>query len=173
MSSHSPGRGSLSKSLGRVFADAEALFDETWSTSSTESDETALENARHQIALLERSLASLEESERRARTRTRRRPSDGRRKNSPARTSGPSKNRPTPSRDSRRRRSSTPRPRNRPSVPKASGARPTRRLARGVDVASRLLARAETLSRALDELSGAGGRAIIGNLKACSARSSI
>src|ERR1019366_10678859 len=35
----------------------------------------------------------------------------------------------------------------------------------GADVTSRTRARAETLARALDELSGAGGRAIIGDLE--------
>ncbi len=147
----------------RDFADAEALYDETWAASSPESDEAALHNARHQIALLERSLASLEESERRARTRLA---------------------------DAQRRRSDVTAARERAikekahavtaldgatleyaeaekSAERAQGERrrADESLRAGADVASRTLARAETLARALDELSGAGGRAIIGNLK--------
>ena len=43
----------------RVFVDAQARFDAEWSMSSEKNDEAALVNAREQIALLERSLASL------------------------------------------------------------------------------------------------------------------
>jgi chromosome segregation protein len=51
-----------------IFAQVEAHFEETWAT-SPESDETALRGAREQLSLLERSLASLLDSEQRARTR--------------------------------------------------------------------------------------------------------
>ena len=147
----------------RSFADAEALYDETWASSSAESDEAALNNARHQIALLERSLASLEESERRARTRLA---------------------------EAQRRRTALTGERERALKEKALAAtaldaatleydqaeksaeraHSEQRMAdetlrAGADDASRALGRAETLARALDELSGAGGRAIIGNLK--------
>ena len=49
--------------------DAQRLFDETWGSSSSEGDEATLVAARQRIALLERSLESLHESERRATAR--------------------------------------------------------------------------------------------------------
>jgi chromosome segregation protein len=147
----------------RVFADAEALFDETWSTSSTESDETALENARHQIALLERSLASLEESERRARTRL----ADAQRRRAELTSAHERAIKEQADAVTRLEAATLEYAEAEKSAERAQGERrqADASLGAGVDVASRLLARAETLSRALDELSGAGGRAIIGNLK--------
>ena len=155
-------RGTLEASR-QGFADAEARYEESWASSSAERDEAALENVRHQIALLERSLASLEESERRARTRLA---------------------------DAQRRRAALTGERERTIKEKtraaitldvaasehleaerlAERAQSERREAdesfrAGADAAANAQGRAETLARALDELSGAGGRAIIGNLK--------
>jgi ribosomal protein S13 len=49
--------------------EAQRLFDETWGSTSSEGDEATLIAARQRIALLERSLDSLHESERRATSR--------------------------------------------------------------------------------------------------------
>ena len=53
----------------------------------------------------------------------------------------------------------------RPREQNANGARRIASHEEGADAASRAQARAETLARALEELSGASGRAIIGNLE--------
>jgi len=127
MSSHSPGRGSLSKSLGASSPTPKRSSTRLGRRPRRRATKTALENARHQIALLERSLASLEESERRARTRL----ADAQRRRAELTSAHERaiKEQPTPSRDSRRRRSSTPR---REIAERAQGERrrPTRRLAR-------------------------------------------
>jgi chromosome segregation protein len=155
-------RGALEESR-RGFADTEALYDETWAVSSPESDESALQHARHQVALLERSLASLEESERRARTRL----ADAQRRASEVTGAREralkEKTRAATALDAATLEHAE-------AEKSAERAQSERRradeaLRAGVDVASRTQARAETLAHALEELSGAGGRAIIGNLK--------
>jgi chromosome segregation protein len=147
----------------RLFGELEADYESTWASSSAESDEAALHAAREQIAVLERSLASLQEGERRASRRLA---------------------------DAQQRQGDVTAAREHAAHAKAQSvvtlkeaahefasseeglerAQSERRAAEeswqvGADVASRSHARAETLARALDELSGAGGRAIIGNLE--------
>jgi chromosome segregation protein len=57
-------RAQLTFARGEL-SDAEAAFDVTWGAISSQSDEAALDAARQRIALLDRSLGSLRESERR------------------------------------------------------------------------------------------------------------
>ena len=63
------GRREALAELRRRFEEAEARHEATLTAPSSQSDEAALASAREQIALLERSLDSLQESERRARDR--------------------------------------------------------------------------------------------------------
>jgi chromosome segregation protein len=146
-----------------LFAEAEATFEATWASSSSESDEAALANARSQIALLERSLASLQESERRASTRL----AEARLRSGEI-TAGhqqvvKEKVEAASALEAALKESSA-------SEEAAQHAQSERlqadlALRNGADVASSTQARALTLARALDELSGAGGRAVIGELE--------
>jgi len=147
----------------RLFGEVEANYESTWASSSAESDEAALNAAREQIAVLERSLASLQESERRASLRL----ADARQRRSDvtaakehavhlkAQTLAALKEAASESTLSEE------------ALERAQSDRRAAEesLALGADAASRGHARAETLARALDELSGAGGRAIIGDLE--------
>jgi chromosome segregation protein len=145
-----------------LFADAEAHFDESWAASS-ESDETVLRGTREQISLLERSLASLLESEQRARSR---RDEAVRRAQSVAATLE----------TTRRERDEANSALELAAVRAASTEKEVARVEierrdadasyeEAADATSRAHARAETLSRAFEELSGARGRAIIGDLE--------
>src|ERR1019366_2662136 len=155
-------RGALSESR-RLFEDVAADFEATWASSSAESDDAALANARGQIALLERSLASLQESERRASTRL-----AAARLRSSEVTDGhervvKEKVRAANALEEAQKESAE-------SEKAAEHAQGERRqsdvaLRNGADLASSTQARALTLARALDELSGAGGRAILGDLE--------
>ena len=156
-------RNALSESR-RLFEDVATDYEATWaSSSSAESDDAALANARGQIALLERSLASLQESERRASTRL-----AAARLRSSEVTAGheqvvKEKVRAANALEEAQRESAE-------SEKAAEHAQGERRqsdvaLRNGADLASSTQARALTLARALDELSGAGGRAILGDLE--------
>ena len=59
----------------------------------------------------------------------------------------------------------SPRPNSRPNALRRNVVTPTRPCATRTDVASRTHARAETLARAFEELSGAAGRSIVGDLE--------
>jgi chromosome segregation protein len=147
----------------RLFVDAEARFDAAWASSSERNDEAALLNARDQIALLERSLASLTESERKARERLA----------AAQERSGDivaARARLTKETDHRAQALDE------ATASFAEAEKETARAQHGLrqsaeelraaeDVASRATARAETLARAFEELSGGGGRAIIGDLE--------
>jgi chromosome segregation protein len=145
-----------------VFAETEMRFDETWAT-SPESDETVLRGAQEQISLLERSLASLRDSEQRAHSRL----EEARRRAQSVATaletaSGEYEQTATALAAATANTAS--------AEDEATRADIERREAvasheEGADAASRAQARAETLARALEELSGASGRAIIGNLE--------
>ena len=142
---------------------AQNTFDETWGSGSSEVDEAALVAARQRIALLERSLNSLRESERRATTRL-----------------GDSLARLTQStsehemvrhtldearlnlESARQERSDAQHAADDAEVERSSC---DEELRAATDWAARTEAHAEALARALDELSGAGGRAIIGDLE--------
>ena len=144
------------------FGEVEEAFDATWSTSS-ESGEAALTATRERISLLERSLSSLRESERRAEARL----TDAQHRRD-ATTSALAQSRSdlealgvaldVAERDVRDAAS---------AMEQAKEERRTADDARrtGEDLAARAHARLDTLGRALDELSGAGGRAIIGDLE--------
>jgi chromosome segregation protein len=142
---------------------AQNTFDETWGSGSSEIDEAALVAARQRIALLERSLNSLRESERRATTRL-----------------GDSHARLTQSTsehemvrhalDEARLNLESARQERLDAQHAADDAEVERsscdeELRAATDWAARTEAHAEALARALDELSGAGGRAIIGGLE--------
>ncbi len=142
---------------------SEARFDATWGSTSSESDEAALRATRERIGLLERSLASLRESERRSAKRL-----------DDARTSleaaGGEREEAIGARDRARiavEGASEERLDAEAQAERAEQARgeADEALREATDVAARTQARAEALARALEELSGAGGRAIIGNLE--------
>ena len=150
-------------SARRELTDAEDSFDATWGTTSNQNDEAALVAARQRIALLERSLGSLRESERRGSTRL----ADTRARHTDA-TSNHEKV--ASARQIAERSLNTAREELEHAVRDAELAEGERRerdvdLREVCDVAARTQARAEALARALDEFSGAGGRAIIGNLE--------
>lgn len=155
-------REALSESR-RLFVDAEALYEETWASSSAESDAAALNNAREQIALLERSLASLQESERRARNRL---------ADAQLRSSDVNVARELAAKEKAHAASALEEAKAEFAEAEEAAAR-TQEERRQADeslrgaahLAASTEARALTLTRALDELSGAGGRAIVGNIK--------
>jgi chromosome segregation protein len=145
------------------FDEVEQAFDATWATSSNESDEAALGATRERISLLERSLASLRESERRADERL----NDVQHRRDAA-TSAHQRARGdaetitvtlgTASREVDEAAAAL-------TLAKEERGAAEGSLRAGEDVAARAHARFDTLRRALDELSGAGGRAIIGDLE--------
>ncbi len=142
---------------------AQNTFDETWGSGSSEVDEAALVAARQRIALLERSLNSLRESERRATTRL----GDARSRLTQS-TSEHEMVRHTLDEarlhleSARQERSEAQRAADEAEVDRSSC---DEELRGATDWAARTEAHAEALARALDELSGAGGRAIIGDLE--------
>jgi chromosome segregation protein len=147
----------------RELADAQAQFEASWGSISSEGDEVALQAARERVALLERSLASLRESERRSANRlaeTRHRHGEA----TAARTVS------LESRDQAQRGIDGANQERLDAEHEAQRAelestQANEMLREATDVAARTQARAEALARALDEFSGAGGRAIIGNLE--------
>jgi chromosome segregation protein len=144
-------------------AGAEAEFEATWGSTSIESDQAALVAARQRISLLERSLSSLRESERRSTDRL---------AQSLARSAQAASDREaiTRARASAEHGVAAANEERRVAEQEAARAEAQRRAAdealrESTDVAARTQARAEALARALDEFSGAGGRAIIGGLE--------
>jgi chromosome segregation protein len=142
---------------------AQSAFDETWGTGSSDGDEAALVAGRQRIALLERSLNSLRESERRATTRL----GDSR-----ARVAQSTSEHEMVRHALDEARGALERARQeRVDVQHAADDAEVERtscdeeLREATDWAARTEAHAEALARALDELSGAGGRAIIGDLE--------
>ncbi|MGA7833989.1 MAG: chromosome segregation protein SMC [Acidimicrobiales bacterium] len=155
--------------LRDTLASARALFDAAQGQfdqsigSSPDSDEAALRAAREQSALLERSLASLRDNEQRSRTRL-----DDARRQSAALVSALEMARRDGEQATAALETATVTAQR--AKDEATRADAERREAdasheEGADAASRAFARAETLARALEELSGASGRAIIGNLE--------
>ena len=143
-------------------SDAQADYDATWGLLSSEGDQAALEAVRQRLALLERSLGSLRESERRSTdrlARSRARAALATSDVTTARTALASADvltmRATSERDEAER-----------DAAQTEGERESadEALRDCTDVAARTQARADALARALDEFSGAGGRAIIGGL---------
>ena len=137
-------------------------FEETWSATSAEGDEAALHAARQRISLLERSLGSLRESERRTTTRL----AETRSRAAQATSSLEGA---CAGRAAARLALEGAQQERLDAVRDAEFAEVERTLADetlrdATDVAARTQARADALSRALDEFSGAGGRAIISGL---------
>jgi chromosome segregation protein len=140
----------------------EGDFDTTWASASSEGDEAALKAARERVQLLERSLSSLRDSERRSAARlhdARMRSSEAVAKRADATTLRDAAA--VSVEDARRERAEAELEAQRAEETKSATEEAFRE---ATDVAARTQARAEALARALDELSGAGGRAIIGNL---------
>jgi chromosome segregation protein len=140
----------------------EVAFDTTWASASSEGDEAALKAARERVQLLERSLSSLRDSERRSAARlhdARMRSSEAVAKRADATTLRDAAA--VSVEDARRERAEAELEAQRAEEIKSATEEAFRE---ATDVAARTQARAEALARALDELSGAGGRAIIGNL---------
>jgi chromosome segregation protein len=143
-------------------ANAEAVFESTWGTVSSENDQASLDAARQRIALLERSLASLRESERRStdrlaqnRTRLVQAQSDHDGATSKLTTARTGVDQGVEELRAAQEDAAQ-------SESERSAA--DEALRESTDVAARTQARAEALARALDEFSGAGGRAIIDGL---------
>ncbi|HEY5159776.1 MAG TPA: AAA family ATPase, partial [Gaiellaceae bacterium] len=146
-----------------LFADAQDTHERTWASVSLESDQAAWRTASQRAALLERSLAGAVQNERRSAERL----ADARAGVDEATTS---LERVGAARDAAAA-----------NVARASGqlvgahadaeaAEAEREsadeaMAQASDVAARTQARGEALARALEEMSGSGGRAIIGNLE--------
>ncbi|MHB1209754.1 MAG: chromosome segregation protein SMC [Acidimicrobiales bacterium] len=141
---------------------SEEQFESMWGSTSSEGDEAALKATRERIQLLERSLASLRESERRSAKRLQ-----------DARTSLDAA---TVQREDALaaqlvaheavQNAGDERLEAEAQAEHAERVRSEadEALREATDVAARTQARSEALARALDELSGAGGRAIIGKL---------
>jgi chromosome segregation protein len=154
-------RAQLALARGEL-SDAEAAFDVAWGGMSSQNDEAALDAARQRIALLDRSLGSLRESERRGINRL----ADTRAQNAAA-TSNHGKV--ASARVVAQQALNTARHELEQAVRDAELGEQERRerdveLRDASDVAARTQARGDALARAFDEFSGAGGRAIIGNL---------
>jgi chromosome segregation protein len=142
---------------------AEEQFEATWGSTSSEGDEAALKAARERVQLLERSLNSLRESERRASTRLNgasQRNHDASLKRADALVARNVAQDDVEAAEQERLDAQSEAQRAEAQRSEADEA-----LREATDVAARTQARAEALARALDELSGAGGRAIIGNLE--------
>ena len=142
---------------------AEADFAETWGATSNEVDEATLIAARQRIALLERSLDSLRESERRAANRL------AETKERATRATA-SLERARHGRDAAQAQLESAQQERRDAEQSATNAEAQRATAdetlrEATEWAARTQAHADALARALDELSGAGGRAIIGDLE--------
>jgi len=154
-------RDQLDESRER-FAVAESFVNEIGG-SSIEQDEAALRAAREQVGLLERSLASVEDAERRARARV----DDAERRSAALVDARARAQEELTEALSRLNDASQ-------FLDEAASAQESAQreraeadeaFARGADVLSRAQARSETLERAFEELSGADGRAIIGGLE--------
>ncbi len=154
-------RDRLSESRQR-FSGAEALVNDIGG-STLEQDEAALRAAKEQMALLERSLASTEDGERRARSRL----EDAERRADMLRDARATAQDELSEALSALNDAAA-------ILDDAVACEGTAQQERheaddaftlGADLASRAQARAETLARALEELSGAEGRAIIGGLE--------
>jgi chromosome segregation protein len=142
---------------------AQLTFDETWGSVSSEVDEAALLAARQRIALLERSLNSLRESERRATTRL----SDSRARLTQSTSEHEMVRHALGAQRLALESARQERLDAQHAADNAEVERSTcdEELREATDWAARTEAHADALTRALDELSGAGGRAIIGELE--------
>jgi chromosome segregation protein len=147
----------------RLFAEAEAGFESAWQSNSAEGDEAALTNARDQIALLERSLASLKESERRANTRL----ADASLRQSEITASLAQVTKEKSSAASALHDAESELANAEKAAERAQSERRQAdgELRQARDLVASTQARAQTLARALEELSGAGGRDIVSDIE--------
>jgi chromosome segregation protein len=146
-----------------LFSDAQHAHEQTWASVSLESDEAAWRTASQRAALFERSLAAAAQNERRCAQRL----AEARASVDEATTSLKHVG---ASRDEAAANVTQSSVQLAGAVADAEAAEVEREsaeeaLAQASDVAARTQARGEALSRALEELSGSGGRAIIGNLE--------
>ena len=145
------------------FATHEEGFERAWANTSSEGDQAALKAARDRIELLERSLARLRESERRSATRL----ADAQAKLSETSSARDA----LAHEDELARGALSSAMQERAEAERAAIEAERERveaddaLRDATDVAARTQARAEALARALDEISGSGGKAIIGKLE--------
>lgn len=156
------GRASL-EATRRRFAELEAQYEATYASGSLEGAEGALASARERVSILERSLASLRESERRVASRL-----AEYRARVTSLTSAHEQLRHEALADNERLAQAASQLAERESqVAQADEAlrEADERVEAAAEAAARTHARAETLSRALEELSGAGGQAILGGLE--------
>ena len=144
-------------------AQFEQHYETTWGSVSAQGDEANLNAALERVALLERSLASLRDSERRASARlndVRARHGEALRAHDVARRTFA---------DAERGHGAALQERgvaeNEAQLAERESTAAGEALREATDVAARTQARAEALARALDEFSGAGGGAIIGDLE--------
>ena len=146
-----------------LFETSEASFQDRWSNVSSDGDEAALKAARERVGLLERSLASLRESQGRSAARlhdARVRASETVAHLEDAKNFAQAASLELDEATREREEAELQAQRAEDAKGETDEA-----LREATDVAARTQARAEALARALDELSGAGGRAIIGNLE--------
>ncbi|HEY1223074.1 MAG TPA: hypothetical protein VGE75_06225, partial [Acidimicrobiales bacterium] len=145
------------------FAAHEQRFEIAWASASSEGDEAALKAALERIDLLERSLMSVRESERRSANRL----SEARSRTTDALSAlddltrsreiaGEALRAAVAERHDAEREA---------QIAESERSEADEALREVTDVAARTQARAEALARALEEMSGAGGKAIIGNLE--------
>ena len=141
----------------------ESEFDATWGSASSEGDEATLEAARERVSLLERLLSSLRESERRSTDRL---------AQTRARATQATSDHEVAQRDRESERASVEAAsRERDDAERGAAraeseqSRADEALREATDVTARTQARAEALARALEEMSGSGGRAILSGLE--------
>ncbi len=141
---------------------AQSDYDATWGSTSSVGDQAALDAVRQRISLLERSLGSLRESERRSTDRLAQSRARAAQTTSEvggihtAVVAGEERVKSAGGERAEAEREAT--------RTETDRAQADEVLRESTDVAARTQARAEALARALDEFSGAGGRAIIGGL---------
>src|ERR1022692_1627828 len=147
----------------RELAQFEQHYESTWGSVSAQGDEANLNAALERVALLERTLASLRDSERRASSRL----SDVRGRHGQALSAYDVAQRTFA--EAERGHGAALEERevaeHEAQLAEQESTAAGEALREATDVAARTQARAEALARALDELSGAGGGAIIGDLE--------
>jgi len=143
--------------------EAESEFATTWSSLSTPNDEAALAGARERVALLERSLDSLRESERRSLNRLAE--VQARSHETSQLHQGVLGALERARHDAAASRDELDAAQRGADQAELERAEADEVLREASDVAARTQARSEALTRALEELSGSAGRAIIGDLE--------
>ncbi len=146
-----------------LFSEAQSQHDETWASVSLESDQAAWRTASQRATLLERSLSAAAQNEQRSTQRL----TDA---HASVSDSTAALELVARERDAAVASETAARAQLAAATAEAATAEVEREsadeaLALAADVAARTQARAEALGRALEELSGSGGRAIIGNLE--------